>query len=881
MARKKQQHFLEPLKRRDYPTAFVFLDTESRVPKPPTKDIFEEEDHKIRLTHKLRMAVAERWEWNETTQQYDRLYGCPNDTEAHPHGLRSEGVTVCPQCDSPISNGPDGVFLESKLHTPRAIAEALWSYVERFATADRSHVYVMGHNIGYDLLASAAYPIFAERGWKSEAVYAKGPIFIQRLEKNHRRVTFLSSTNYYALKLEKLAKSFGMEKLDGDWNGPEDPLLVYCRQDVAICRTAVLWLVNKLRELDIPWADTISSIAFKALRTKFLHHPVEVHTDARAVQLERRSYAGGRAEPFFIGKLPPLTDGERRFKLDKTSLYPSVMIDQPMPTRLKCVYSEGDITPAQLTEVVKRGDAVIADVTVDVSLPCIPLKWSRLLFITGRQETVLCTPELQLLLHHGGKILEVRGVAMYEQAVIFHDFVTFFWNMREEASRQECPQCKNVYDQYTKACPQCGVKTHIVNEAVKQLGKNIMNNCLDENTQLMDGRRIKQLCVGDVLEGQRVSRVAKEEKNAFEISLESGHAVIATAEHLFPTYDHQNTHMKLRPVFGTRMVPGLKAGTFHASSLRVEDWPLPSLPEEAVMAGIIWAEGPSYACGMPRGGKGPYATYPRWRMTLSTNVEERELNTFIRAFFTAHNIKFTERTRPFTSVHLFEIYGRRNIKYLDRIYKRTVRFPTKVVAAGFLRGAFEGDGSAHGRTIRLVQNSAPQRAIAERALKKLKLKYRSIHRYRHNVVFQTNGWFYPRTEEYTLQIDNDVTSFMRMVGFLSKIKRQRVLSRVTRIRPVGPRRVVDISLEGGDHLFWADGTRSHNCYGKNLGRNPKSGLGWATAHLIGRKLNTSPKSIRRPGRTSTFNSNTMREVYIGVTDLRPKATIASPPSQVS
>ena len=122
--------------------------------------------------------------------------------------------------------------------------------------------------------------------------------------------------------------------------------------------------------------------------------------------LERRAYFGGRSEAFRLGNI----DGGPFYKLDINSMYPSVMVDAPVPLALKAVYSY--VSKAELRAAL-RSSLVVADVEVQTEDPIYPrVIDGRLCFPVGRFTTSLCTPELRYALNRG-HIARVGGMATY------------------------------------------------------------------------------------------------------------------------------------------------------------------------------------------------------------------------------------------------------------------------------------------------------------------------------------------------------------------------------------------------------------------------------------------------------------------------------------
>src|SRR4029077_218756 len=136
--------------------------------------------------------------------------------------------------------------------------------------------------------------------------------------------------------------------------------------------------------------------------------------------LERAAYHGGRCEAWHLGPV----EGEV-FKVDVNSLYPSQMANKLHPVKLKKLYPEGSL---ELLLEHARYDFVIADVTVELTEPIVPLRKDKLLFPVGRFKTVLTSHELDLV--PASSIKEVRAVAVYEQAPVFKEFVEYFYGER-------------------------------------------------------------------------------------------------------------------------------------------------------------------------------------------------------------------------------------------------------------------------------------------------------------------------------------------------------------------------------------------------------------------------------------------------------------------
>ncbi len=345
-----------------------------------------------------------------------------------------------------------GAFREADFDNQKTLCRAFWDLVSAYAdigvhTQGRTTMTLFAHNISYDMLATGAYDHLPKNGqpntWKLEHPYSKGPIYIMRGHRGRRNLTVLSSTNFFGGTLKALGEGFGLAKLspdaDNDWNTKDVAALeTYCRRDVEIMRVAILWLITKLADEDGeghplgPWRMTLPSVSFAAWRFRFMSHEIELHTDPRAIALERAAFCGGRTEAFYLGEY----DSTMMHDMDVNNLYGFVMKETQLPCRLvdfmECSGVQGALSVLNLENKMDSGHAVIAEVEIAVEAPVAPEKGERLMFPVGSFVTTLCTPELRLVQKHG-TITRVNKIAIYETAPIFHDAVKYFSEKRREA----------------------------------------------------------------------------------------------------------------------------------------------------------------------------------------------------------------------------------------------------------------------------------------------------------------------------------------------------------------------------------------------------------------------------------------------------------------
>ncbi len=173
------------------------------------------------------------------------------------------------------------------------------------------------------------------------------------------------------------------------------------------------------------FAYTLAAQSFAAFRHRFMETPIFIDDNEFALKLSRKGYVGARTECFKIGKI-----NETVYCLDINSQYPFVMANTPVPTRL--ITTRTRMTLDELTQLSEEF-SVVSDVTLQVATPIYPKKipgWT--IFPVGKFRTVLNTPELQIALNRG-EVVSIHRVAVYEKAVVFREYVNFFYGERMEA----------------------------------------------------------------------------------------------------------------------------------------------------------------------------------------------------------------------------------------------------------------------------------------------------------------------------------------------------------------------------------------------------------------------------------------------------------------
>lgn len=342
-----------------------------------------------------------------------------------------------------ISRNPDGseyhtlklgflLFTELDEHNRLQITDELeFTTVKEFndyvvkKANKHDKIYLVSHNIVYDIAATHSLVELPHRGYKLTSLYSKATTTLIRLQSNKRRVWLLDNSNFFIGKLETLAELTDFPKIKIDLeNCTDEELMVYCRRDVEIVwKLWNIWL-SFLDEHDIGnFKMTTSSTAFEAYRHKFIPHSIDLHTDEKTTRLERDSYHGGRVECKFIGAV----EGDMYY-VDVNSMYPYVMREYEYPYRWYYTYTNPDLR--LLKEKLERY-CCTARVVIRTEKNAFPgIVNDRLCYPVGEFETVMSTPELKYAIEHC-EIVEIKELAIYAKEKLFTSYVDYFYPLRQ------------------------------------------------------------------------------------------------------------------------------------------------------------------------------------------------------------------------------------------------------------------------------------------------------------------------------------------------------------------------------------------------------------------------------------------------------------------
>ncbi len=290
----------------------------------------------------------------------------------------------------------------------------VWRWIAT-RTTDRGVTYVVTHGLHYDYTVTAAERELVALGWERVDWSVRAGARWIRWRRGKRSMVIVDLFNYLGTTIRAIGQTLRWPKGDlpharatrRSWER-------YCRRDVEIARTALLRLLDWWDAHDLGrWGFTSAALSLSAFRHRFMRErQLWVHADGAARALERRALFGGRREIYRKGRLSEDVWAD----LDYRSHYLATAAECNVPVELGHVHPGAEIR-ADLLESLPSDMGVIARVIVDVDAPVVPSRHPKLgvIYRTGRFETTLCQPELELVAAHG-RIVEWLEVATYALA---------------------------------------------------------------------------------------------------------------------------------------------------------------------------------------------------------------------------------------------------------------------------------------------------------------------------------------------------------------------------------------------------------------------------------------------------------------------------------
>lgn len=301
-----------------------------------------------------------------------------------------------------------------------------WNFVFS-CTRDKTKLWMFCHNTSFDLPVLDVFKAMSLAGYILKVATLESPPTVLQYRKDKRTIVIVDTLNIWRMALKEVGKQIGIPKLN--MPAPDASQLewdTYGKQDVRVIMQACISWWEMLERLDMGgFAPTLAAQSMRTFRHKYMHHEIFIDTNEDALELSREAFHGGRTEANFIGKAVGAF-----YLLDVNSMYPFIMRDARIPTRIIGYTHRATIEDLAIW---CEKYTVVSRVTLQTSTNFAALRHEgKLLFPTGRFETVLTTPEIVYALAMGF-IIKVHETAVYDCEVAFADYMNDIWQRRAAA----------------------------------------------------------------------------------------------------------------------------------------------------------------------------------------------------------------------------------------------------------------------------------------------------------------------------------------------------------------------------------------------------------------------------------------------------------------
>ena len=307
--------------------------------------------------------------------------------------------------------------------------KTVWEFIDN-GIPPKGTVWVWAHNMDFDFRVCKGFTELEKLGYTiKKFVFEPGRVILKWVS-NTKSINIVDTMNYFKVSLAKLGEDIGIPKMKVNFGeASDDELSVYCKNDVEIIKKAITQLLEFVHEHDLgSFKPTVAAQAFAGYRHKYMEHPLFIHNNATADEMEVAAYKGGRTEAFFIGDV----HRKRLRCLDVNSMYPFIMKTKELPTKMVGIKSG---IPVSELRTIMREYLVIVDMEFVVEKPIVGVKRDRLTFPVGHIRDTLTSPEIEAVMRDG-VINRVYRVAIYEHQPIFRKYVEELYELRDRYKKE-------------------------------------------------------------------------------------------------------------------------------------------------------------------------------------------------------------------------------------------------------------------------------------------------------------------------------------------------------------------------------------------------------------------------------------------------------------
>lgn len=299
-------------------------------------------------------------------------------------------------------------------------------YVVEMAKDDKSYRTIYAHNGGaWDWLSFIEWIIKSRPSLTFNTIENGGRLVALFVKIQGLTIRLCDSIFLLQSKLEDAAQTYikkGKVKIkhlpEWYWDNDRDTFWEYLHEDCVTLHETLLAFADTIYSKIAPIGSmglTLPSTSMKCFRTSYLDREIEIPQSEDLKSMLREGYTGGRVEVFKPGYFPNV------YVYDFNSLYPSVMMDTPVPVTGDAFYSDTfDPDSCGVWDI----DFEQKDTS---KLPLLMVKGEGVYSGSG----VYFTNEINTLIQHArGKVKVNGGYAFRESEVLFRSYIDKLYTLR-------------------------------------------------------------------------------------------------------------------------------------------------------------------------------------------------------------------------------------------------------------------------------------------------------------------------------------------------------------------------------------------------------------------------------------------------------------------
>jgi len=272
-------------------------------------------------------------------------------------------------------------------------AASLGDVVEQ-ATDVHPEVWVIAHNVGFDLTVTSLPFLLVHRGWQLDGVHLGDESSWWVLKRDQRKIVITDSWSWVRCSLADAAKDMGKRKVPLPKD--DDELAQWhkrCRRDVEILDSIMATIMDWWDEHELGiFGITGAACGWRTLRKQVPPRRILVGPDPDRTDFERGAIFGGSKDVYGVGEFHEPWIADYDFK----SAYTTAAAGFPTPTMPAKKWTTND--QLLTTEVPAQRD-YIARVRITTYRPCAPCRIGDEIYRpVGTFVTTLAGPEVRYAL---------------------------------------------------------------------------------------------------------------------------------------------------------------------------------------------------------------------------------------------------------------------------------------------------------------------------------------------------------------------------------------------------------------------------------------------------------------------------------------------------